>query len=312
LTSFIIEHQCPQCGAPAELEETDRLFHCGFCRVRSFLSVADVFRYVLPDKAPAGKDLIYFPYWRFKGMLFACLPGSIKNRFVDISQQAIPSAHFPFSMGFRTQTQALRFATADHKGIFLTPRITKAALLKHLNEQFSANMRKPILHQAHIGETISLLYAPFYLGKTLMDGVINSPVENSTADTIEPLLQEREAPKWPIHFLSTLCPQCGWDLDGEKEALTLCCSNCQSVWSAGRGAFERLDVAHVPDGRGATVYLPFWRIQADIGGMELKSYADLIRVAVELNERLVPRKNFAATPLHDGDRLEIVTFVGGG
>jgi sulfur carrier protein len=37
-----------------------------------------------------------------------------------------------------------------------------------------------------------------------------------------------------------------------------------------------------------------------------------IRVAVELNEELVPRQNFAATPLHDGDRLEIVTFVGGG
>lgn len=37
-----------------------------------------------------------------------------------------------------------------------------------------------------------------------------------------------------------------------------------------------------------------------------------VRVAVELNEELVPRKDFAATPLRDGDRLEIVTFVGGG
>lgn len=37
-----------------------------------------------------------------------------------------------------------------------------------------------------------------------------------------------------------------------------------------------------------------------------------IRVAVELNEALVPRKDFAETSLRDGDRLEIVTFVGGG
>ena len=36
------------------------------------------------------------------------------------------------------------------------------------------------------------------------------------------------------------------------------------------------------------------------------------RIAVELNEGLVRRTEFAATPLHDGDRLEIVTFVGGG
>ncbi|MDO8629610.1 MAG: sulfur carrier protein ThiS [Phycisphaerales bacterium] len=37
-----------------------------------------------------------------------------------------------------------------------------------------------------------------------------------------------------------------------------------------------------------------------------------IRVAVEVNEDLVPRKSFEKTPLRDGDRVEIVTFVGGG
>jgi sulfur carrier protein len=37
-----------------------------------------------------------------------------------------------------------------------------------------------------------------------------------------------------------------------------------------------------------------------------------IRVAVELNEELVPRKEFNRTGLSPGDRLEIVTFVGGG
>lgn len=37
-----------------------------------------------------------------------------------------------------------------------------------------------------------------------------------------------------------------------------------------------------------------------------------VRVAVEVNEELVPRKRFAETRLCDGDRIEIVTFVGGG
>ena len=37
-----------------------------------------------------------------------------------------------------------------------------------------------------------------------------------------------------------------------------------------------------------------------------------IRVALEINEDLVPRKTFADTMVHDGDRIEIVTFVGGG
>ena len=36
------------------------------------------------------------------------------------------------------------------------------------------------------------------------------------------------------------------------------------------------------------------------------------RIAVELNRQIVPRPGWPATELHDGDRLEIVHFVGGG
>jgi sulfur carrier protein len=36
------------------------------------------------------------------------------------------------------------------------------------------------------------------------------------------------------------------------------------------------------------------------------------RVAVELNREIVPRDRWPETPLKDGDRLEIVHFVGGG
>jgi sulfur carrier protein len=36
------------------------------------------------------------------------------------------------------------------------------------------------------------------------------------------------------------------------------------------------------------------------------------RVAVELNRDIVSRGKWPETPLHDGDKLEIVHFVGGG
>jgi thiamine biosynthesis protein ThiS len=36
------------------------------------------------------------------------------------------------------------------------------------------------------------------------------------------------------------------------------------------------------------------------------------RVAVELNREIVSREHWASTTLADGDRLEIVHFVGGG
>jgi len=53
---------------------------------------------------------------------------------------------------------------------------------------------------------------------------------------------------------------------------------------------------------------------------ELASLAALVeqlgikgdRVAVELNREIVPRGRWAQTRLRDGDRLEIVHFVGGG
>ncbi len=53
---------------------------------------------------------------------------------------------------------------------------------------------------------------------------------------------------------------------------------------------------------------------------EGSSVADLLRtlgleagqVAVERNREIVPRSDHAGTALAPGDRLEIVTFVGGG
>ena len=36
------------------------------------------------------------------------------------------------------------------------------------------------------------------------------------------------------------------------------------------------------------------------------------RIAVELNEEILPKYSYSDTMLKDGDHLEVVTFVGGG
>ncbi len=36
------------------------------------------------------------------------------------------------------------------------------------------------------------------------------------------------------------------------------------------------------------------------------------RIAVEINEQIVPRSQLAETPLRDGDQIEIVHAIGGG
>ena len=279
VTAFIIEHQCPQCGAPAELEETDRLFHCGYCRVGSYLTAPGFFRYTLPHNAPAGKELIYYPYWRFKGMLFSCLKKSIESRFLDVSRQALRSAHFPLNIGFRGQTQKLRFAATDERATFIKPDVAFHDVLAMWSEQYSARLPRPILHQDYIGETRSMIYAPFYLDSRVMDAVLNRPVSEMHADHIQEGLLQPDTRIGTINLLATLCPQCGWDLSGERDSLALSCNNCHTLWWEKKGSLEQLRTAHMPADGDDWVYLPFWRIQADVSDLQLETYADLIKVA---------------------------------
>jgi thiamine biosynthesis protein ThiS len=51
---------------------------------------------------------------------------------------------------------------------------------------------------------------------------------------------------------------------------------------------------------------------ADIAALVAQLGLDTRKVAVERNLEIVPRSLYASTPLTDGDRIEIVTFIGGG
>jgi thiamine biosynthesis protein ThiS len=49
-------------------------------------------------------------------------------------------------------------------------------------------------------------------------------------------------------------------------------------------------------------------VSALLGAMAIEA----ARVAVERNQDVVPRRDWSALKLSDGDQIEIVTFVGGG
>jgi len=50
----------------------------------------------------------------------------------------------------------------------------------------------------------------------------------------------------------------------------------------------------------------------DVAALISRLKLDARKVAVERNLAIVPRSAYAATSLADGDRIEIVAFVGGG
>ena len=51
---------------------------------------------------------------------------------------------------------------------------------------------------------------------------------------------------------------------------------------------------------------------ADVAGLVAALGLDPKKVAVERNLEIVPHSAYGRTPLADGDRIEIVHFIGGG
>ncbi len=276
--NLLIEHQCPQCGAPVTLEETDRLLACPFCKVKSYLMPQRFFRYMLPHRAPAGKQLVYVPYWRFKGMIFSSLSRGLVHKFMDASRQALKSMHFPRSLGLRSQALKLQFVTPETPGNFIQPRIPHCEVMTLFLKTSNTALAGTIFTRAHIGESISLIYAPFYIEDRVYDAVLNKPVPTS-GDPIDIAAFKGGRPDWKIRFVPTLCPACGWDLAGERDSLALTCKNCNSVWYPGKQKLEQTRFAHLPGDFENRVFLPFWRIRARVDGVGLDSYADLVRIA---------------------------------
>lgn len=261
------------------MEETDRLIACEFCKVKSYLATKDFFRYMFASQAAQSKDLVFFPYWRFKGMLFACAVSSTRHKFIDVSHQAVASRWFPISIGLRSQALKLQFVTPKTAGRFLKPTQSFDHIKQTFENRFDRSLPRPVLHHAHIGETLSLIYAPFYVENQVYDAVLNRPISAALTEDFDIQQLPGESPSWRIHFISTLCPNCGWDLEGERQAMVLLCKNCTSAWYPKGRKLKKIKFGKHPTHADRAVYLPFWRIRTEISGIHLNTYADLIRIA---------------------------------
>jgi len=107
-------------------------------------------------KAPPDKQLLFFPYWRFKGMFFSCGSGGIQHRFMDLSHQAVQSRVFPVSVGLRSQALKLKFVSPDTQGRFLSPTFALDRVMDIFDRRYTSGVSKPFLHKSHIGESQSL------------------------------------------------------------------------------------------------------------------------------------------------------------
>jgi DNA-directed RNA polymerase subunit RPC12/RpoP len=278
-----VDYACPQCGAPAVLEETDRLFQCPFCRVRLFLAAKDLFRYCLvPGEARTG-DLFYVPYWRFKGVNVSCQGVEIRHRSIDTTLIALDSPGFPVSLGLKPRSIPLRFAAPDMAGSLLkrTRSIDDALRLitETLQSVFGPETEENVYHETFLGETVSLLYNPFYVLRGVLYDAITGETLGPYGEDLPDLSEREEAGDWGIGFLPALCPYCGWNLSGERDSVVLLCNNCSRAWQALEKGFSEVEFLVEDNPEEDEAMVPFWRISAHVEGITLKSFADLARFA---------------------------------
>jgi hypothetical protein len=239
------------------------------------------------------------PYWRFKGTLLASVLDGTRQRFIDVSQAAADGAHFPVSLGLRSQALKLRFLQPDHPGHFLKPTIPPSRVLQGLAARFTPCLPKPVLHQAYLGETLSLIWSPFYLdgARRLCDAVLAEPISEPLPETFAPDDLPGGAADTRLRFVATLCPACGWDLEGRRDSMVLNCRNCDTCWHPADDGLRPLQFGRLPvaDPSRQNLYMPFWRIAAQVKGLALETYADLVRLA---NLPKVVQKSWQALPFH--------------
>jgi len=216
-------------------------------------------------------------------MAFFCKANGIKYTINDLSSLASSHTFLPHSLGFRPQALKLKFLSSKIEAKFFQHQVPLKTIIesveKRLNRLDDAPVKGPIFYEAFISETISLIYSPVFVqGDMFHDAILGRPVASIPKDFIDDLLSFDQEKDWQIKFVSTLCPQCGWDLLGERDSVVLFCKNCDSVWEASKKGLNPRDFGMIPSKEDNAFYLPFWRMDASIKGLKIHSYADLLRI----------------------------------
>ena len=276
-----VEQPCPQCGGLITLQASDRLLTCPYCGVRNFLQANGPFRYGLPGKVAAAEQdqLLHAPYLRFKGNIFLVTESGISYRVVDTTRDGFPMPGLPPSLGMRPQAMKLVRLNTKSRGRFLRLSVKAKVILDkaaRIND-LSSKSGGELYHRAYIGENVSFIYLPLLrTDDMLIDAVVDQPLVALEKISSFPLKGAPFNPRWQVNFLATLCPRCGWSLDGEGDCLVLTCSNCDSAWQVGSAGLERISCKVVPGGSDTSIYLGFWKISVHLPSMKIWSFADFM------------------------------------
>ena len=311
-----IEQECPQCGGGLSMSESDRLLTCPFCGVKSFMLSAGAFRYHLPPLAADEQtSLFWAPYLRFKGNVFLVNEAGIGHRVMDTTQLGYGLPGLPPSLGVRPQAMALKRVAPHTGGRYLRLTTKARVVLDKVIRLSSMRVEKKkqeivedgtgmirigsrmesveysghdrYLHRAFIGETLSFVYLPLEVREGILrDAVSGNRIIGLAPDTGFTRAGTGFNPRWQVRFLPTLCPRCGWNLDGEGDCLVMTCANCDTAWALEDTGLTRVDWQMVAGDRHTALYLGFWKVSTHLPEVGIASFADFIQ---RTNQAMVAR-----------------------
>jgi hypothetical protein len=178
----------------------------------------------------------------------------------------------------------LKFAAGELTGDFIQQTIALSEVMTAMESQLKELgvdvVSDDTVEKAYIGETVSIIYTPFRKAGSMWLDAINEKYQYLMEDSPEVMPSDQQTARtWSPKFLSAMCPDCGWDLSGERESCTFVCRNCTTAWSSSIGGLKKVPLgASLAQGDNIT-YIPFWRIRPQITGADVHTYADLVRFA---------------------------------
>ena len=296
--NFRIEIPCPQCGAPIEVEETDHVLFCNYCRTKVILLASDYFRYYIPP-VDSHQDFFYVPYWRLNGLYYSIDSTGFNDKIIDITILAHQIQHLPYSLGVRPQAIKLKPIFPGMSGKFLKPEIPFNKVIEKIGTMMNTthilkeklfdsqvgesrenwdeesilmdylkNFGNSVFLTQFIGETISMIYFPVFVkNKMLYDGILNSPLSPPlyTYSDFDNLLQT--VPHWELGTLPLMCPNCGWDITGTNDSIVFFCKNCSNSWLFFKNKLRKCSVDIAVSQNSEAIYLPFWKIKIAAKGL---------------------------------------------
>ncbi|MCK7507586.1 MAG: hypothetical protein MZV70_28480 [Desulfobacterales bacterium] len=195
------------------------------------------FRYVLPAPDLAPQETILVPYRRFRGMMFTRDDTGLRDQVLDSTALGTRTTPLPRSLGIRPQALPAPIPSSRLAGGMLSADIPLQEALKNVYKSFP-EARIPLEgdqpagteHErlvAMIGESVSMIYSPVYISKgNLCDAVLKEPVAPAPAGILDNVLPHGDGEKWKASFLPALCPDCGWDLKGDRRSPVQVCMKC--------------------------------------------------------------------------------------